>query len=65
VQFCGAASGGTKPPVTHGAVEAMGPTHTGVPISMVFQGKGSSSCNRGEHGALSCCVCQEVGLTTN
>jgi hypothetical protein len=33
-------------------------------ISLVFQGEGSRSYIRGEHGALSYCVCREVELTT-
>jgi hypothetical protein len=52
------------PSVNCRAVGALGPAYTWVLISLVFQGKGSRLCSRGEHGALSSCVCQEAGLTT-
>jgi hypothetical protein len=44
-------------------VEAKGPACTGVLVSLEFQGEGSRSCGREEHGALNSCVCWEVGLT--
>jgi hypothetical protein len=51
-QFWGAVSGRTKPAclhllLPHGAVGAMGPTYTGVLVSLAFQGEGSRSCSRG------------------
>jgi hypothetical protein len=52
------------PSLTHGAAGALGPAYTGAPISLAFQSEVSRSCSRGEHGALSSCVCWETGLTT-
>jgi hypothetical protein len=51
------------PSVTHGAVGAISPTDTEVPVSLAFQGEGSRSCSSGEHVAPSSCVCQEAWLT--
>jgi hypothetical protein len=51
------------PSVIHGAGVAVGPVCTGALVSLVFQGEGSRSCSRREHGAPSSCVCQEAGLT--
>jgi hypothetical protein len=53
------------PSVTRGAVGALGPAYIGAPVSLAFQGDGSRSYSRGEHGALSSCMCQEAGLTTD
>jgi hypothetical protein len=50
--------------VTHGAVGALSPAYTGVPVSLTFQDKCSRSSSRGQCGAPSSCVCWEVGLTT-
>jgi hypothetical protein len=52
-----------EPFVTRGARGALGPAYTGVLVSLVLQSEGSRSCIRGEHGALSLCVCQTAGLT--
>jgi hypothetical protein len=35
----------------------MDPAYTGALVSLVFQGEGSRSCIKGEHGALSSSVC--------
>jgi hypothetical protein len=45
------------PSVTHGAVEALGPTYTEAQVSLAFQGEGRRLCSCREHGALSSCVC--------
>jgi hypothetical protein len=50
--------------VITGAAGAMDPAYTGALVSQAFQGEGSRSCSRGEGQALSFCVCQEAGLTT-
>jgi hypothetical protein len=42
----------------------MGPAYPGVPVSRVFQGEGSRSCSKGEHGVMSSCVYWEIGVTT-
>jgi hypothetical protein len=46
------------------AVGDMCPAYTGMPVSLAFQDESSRLCVRGEHGALSSCVCWEAGLTT-
>jgi hypothetical protein len=48
------------PSVTCGAVGAMGPAYTGMLVSLAFQGEGSRSYIRGDHGALSSCVWWEA-----
>jgi hypothetical protein len=51
------------PSVTHGAVDAVCSAYIGVLVSLEFQGDGSRSCGRGDHGFLSSCVCWEAGFT--
>jgi hypothetical protein len=68
VQFCGAATEESKPAGLHLLLsrkqwEPRGLAYIGVPVSLVFQGKGSRLCIRGEHMAPSFCVCQEAGPT--
>jgi hypothetical protein len=43
---------------------AMEPAYVGSPGSLAFQGEGSWSCSKGEHEAMSSCVCWEAGLPT-
>jgi hypothetical protein len=42
----------------------MGSAYIGAPVSLAFQGGGIRSCSGRGHGALSSCMCQEAGLTT-
>jgi hypothetical protein len=52
------------PSVTSGVAGALGPAYIGVLASLMFQGEGSRSYSWGELGAVSSCVCQEAGFTT-
>jgi hypothetical protein len=52
------------PSVSCGALGALSPAYTGLPVSLVFQSEGSRLCSWGKSGALSSCVCWEARLTT-